>query len=82
MTWKLQRPQQPDDLDVATTLRLQPTARPHPIQITVDVELKEIARRVAKPARRLGFDAQKARSRQIKPINEGVDKTRRLTAST
>jgi hypothetical protein len=58
--------------------RLQPTARPHPIQIAIDGELKEIAWRVARPARRLGFDAQEARTRQIKPVNEGVDKTHRI----
>jgi len=28
----LQRPQQPDDLDVAMTLGLQPAARPRPVQ--------------------------------------------------
>jgi hypothetical protein len=39
---------------------------------------KEIVRRLTRPARRFGFDAQEARSRQIKPGNEGVDKRRRI----
>jgi hypothetical protein len=37
-------PQQPDYLDVAMGLRLQPPARTHPVQIPVNVELQEIAR--------------------------------------
>ena len=48
------------------------------IQIAIDVEFKEIAWRVARTACRLGFDAHEARSRQIKPVNEGVDKTHRI----
>src|SRR3954463_14420526 len=38
---RLQMPQQPDHLDVAVALRLQPPARAHPVQVTVDVERQE-----------------------------------------
>ena len=40
---RFQSPQQPDDLDVAMTLRLQPPARSDPVQIAVDVELQKVA---------------------------------------
>ena len=35
-------------------------------------------RRVALPARRLGFDAQEARPSQIKPVDEGVNEPHRI----
>src|SRR5947208_8081430 len=34
---RFQVPQQPDNLDIAVGLGLQPTARPHPVQVAVDV---------------------------------------------
>jgi hypothetical protein len=37
---RLQRPQQPDDLNVAMAFGLQPPARTHAIEIAVDVELQ------------------------------------------
>ena len=40
---RFQSRQQPDDLDVAMTLRLQPPARSDPVQIAVDVELQKVA---------------------------------------
>jgi hypothetical protein len=51
----------------------QPPARPHAVQIAIDVELQQIARRVAGPACLLRRDAGEPRCRQIEPINEGVD---------
>src|SRR3954469_9508271 len=39
---------QPDHLDVAVTLGLKPTARTHSVQVSVDVKLQQIARRVAR----------------------------------
>ena len=70
---RLQGSQQPDDLDVAMAFGLQPPARPHPVQIAVDVELQQIARRVAGAARRLRRDAREPGRREIEPVNEGVD---------
>jgi hypothetical protein len=57
----LQAPEQPDHLDVAVALHLQPTARPHPVQIAVDVELQQIGWRIAGAARRLRRDPHKPR---------------------
>ena len=67
------RPQQPDDLDVAMTFGLKPAARPHPVEIAVNIELQQIARRVAGAARRLRLDPLETSGLQIKPIDEGVD---------
>ena len=61
---RLQRPQQPDDLNVAMAFGFQPAARPNSVEIAVDVELEQIARRVAGPARRLRLDPPEARLRQ------------------
>ena len=70
---RLQRPQQPDDLDVAMAFGLEPPARPHPVEIAIYVELQQIAGRVAGPARRLRLDPLETRGLQIEPIDEGVD---------
>ena len=70
---RLQRPQQPDDLDVAMAFGLQPAARTHAIEIAVDVELQEIARCVARPACRLRLNPPEACPDEIEPIDEGVD---------
>ena len=77
----LQGPQQPDDLDVAITLRLQPTARPNTVQIAVDVEFQKIARGVSGPPGRLGLDARKSRRCKVEPIDEGVDETHRIVSA-
>jgi len=69
----LQRPQQPDDLDVTMTLRLQPTPRPHAVEIAADVQLEQIARRIAGSARRFQLNRSEACRREIEPIDEGVD---------
>jgi len=70
---RLQRPQQPHDLDVAVAFGFQPAARPHPVEISVDVELEQIARRVARPAGRLCLDAREARLDEIEAIDDGID---------
>ena len=75
---RLQRPQQPDDLDVAMVFGLEPTARTHTIGITVDVELQEISRCVARPACRLRLNPPEACLDEIEPIDEGVDEADRI----
>jgi hypothetical protein len=37
---RLQVSQQPDHLNIAVRFGLQPTARPYPVQVAVDVELQ------------------------------------------
>ena len=67
------RPEQPDHLDVAVAFGLKPTARPHPVEIAVDVELQQIGWRIAGAARRLRRDAFEPRRREIEPVDKGVD---------
>ena len=74
----LQAAQQPDDLDIALGLPLQPPARPNPVEIAVDVELQQIARRIAWPPRRLRLDPREPGVGKIEPINEGVDEPHRI----
>jgi hypothetical protein len=57
---------------------LQPAARPHPVEVAVDVELQEIAGRITRPPRRLRFDPREPGARKIQPINEGVDEPNRI----
>src|SRR6516164_2323997 len=45
---RLQVPQQPDHLNVAVGFGLQPTARPHAVQVAVDVELQQIRGRICR----------------------------------
>ena len=78
---RLQVPQQPDHFEVATGLRLQPPARPHPIQIAIDVELQQIAGRIARAARRLRHDTGEPRRRKVQPINKGVDEPHRIVGA-
>ena len=74
----LEAAQQPDDLDIAPRFPLQPPARSNPVQIAVDVELQQIAGRIAWPPRRLRFDPREPRARKIQPIDEGVDEPNRI----
>jgi hypothetical protein len=77
---RLEATQQPDDLDIALGFPLQPPARSNPVQIAVDVELQQIAGRIARPPRRLRFDPREPGARKIQPINKGVDEPNRIVA--
>ena len=70
---RAQMPQQPDHLDVAVRLGFEPPARPHPVQVAVDVELQEIPGQIAGAAGRLRHHANKACSAEIQPIHKGID---------
>jgi hypothetical protein len=74
----LEAAQQPDDLAIALGLTLQPPARSNPVEITVDVELQQIAGRIAWPPRRLRLDPREPGVRKIEPVNEGVDEPHRI----
>jgi hypothetical protein len=78
---RLQRPQQPDDLDVAVAFSLQPAARPNAVEVAIDVKLKQITRRVAGAARRLRSDPCETGFDQIEPVDEGVDETHGIIRS-
>jgi hypothetical protein len=57
---------------------LQPATRTDAIEITIGVELQEIARRVARPHCRLRLDPLEPRSREIKAVHEDVDESHRV----
>ena len=50
----LQAAHQPDDLDIALGFPLQPSARSDPVEVAIDVELQQIAGRIARPPRKDG----------------------------
>jgi hypothetical protein len=72
---RLEVPQQPDHLDVAMRLELQPTARTHTAQVAVDVELQEIYRDVTRSRCRLRLNAGKTRRSKIQPINKCINES-------
>jgi hypothetical protein len=74
----LEAAQQPDDLDIALGLPLQPPTRSNPVQIAVDVELQEIAGRIAWTARRFRLDPREPGVRKIEPVNKGLDEPHRI----
>ena len=74
----LQVPQQPDHLDIAMGLSLQPAARSHPVQIAVNVKLQQIDGRIARAACHLGLDVDKRRGRKIQPVDKNIDEAHRI----
>jgi hypothetical protein len=70
---RLQVSQQPDHFDIAVGLGLQPTARPHPVQVAVDVEFQQIRRRIPRAACHLRLNMGKRCRRKIQPIDKGID---------
>src|SRR6478609_6439418 len=69
---------QPNQLDVALALPLQPPARLHPIEVSVDVNLQQRRRMIGRPSGRLRLDAAKAEPRQIKLIYKDIDRPDRI----
>jgi hypothetical protein len=78
----LQAAKQPDDLDVAATLALQPSARSDPIEVAVNVELQQVARRIARTPRRFRLDAPETRCREVEPVDKQSMNRTGLSAST
>src|SRR5215510_13982339 len=73
-----QLPRQPDQLDVALALPLEPSARRNPIKIAVDIELEHHAGVIAGPAGLEWSDAHKTQLVQIETIDEHVDHPHRI----
>ena len=71
----LQGPQQPDNLDVAVTFGFQPAARSHSVQITVDIKLQQVARRVAGTAHPLRFNTLEPGSRSTPSTKVSMKRT-------
>jgi hypothetical protein len=67
--------QQPHDLDIASGLAFEPTARLHPVQIAVDVQLEEERGVIRWPASCFGIDPAEPKLGQIEFIDEDVDET-------
>ena len=73
-----QAAQQPDDLDIAMGLALQPAARSHPVQIAVDIQLQQVARRITRTPRRPRLDPREPCRRKVQPLNQGAKKPDRI----
>ena len=57
---------------------LRPTARPHSVQVAVDVELQQIRGRIARAARHPRLNTAKRCRRKIQPIDNRIDKAHRV----
>jgi hypothetical protein len=57
---------------------LQLPARPHPVQIAVDVKLQQIGRSIAGAARHLRPGPDKPRGRKVQLIAKGVNEPHRI----
>ncbi len=72
---------QPHHFDVALRFRRKPAARPHPVQVAVDIELQQIAGRVGRTAELLRDHLREAKLRQIQAVDEGIDHPHRIVAA-
>src|SRR3954454_14370483 len=73
--------EQPDHLDIAVGLGFQAAAGAGTVQITVDVELQQISRRVARTTRRLRHRADKPKRREVQPADKCLDEPHRIVSS-
>ena len=71
-------PQEPQHLEIAPSLALEPPARLHAVQVAVDVELQESRGMISGPARGRRLDAIKTQIRQVQRIDERVDHADRI----
>jgi hypothetical protein len=72
---------EPDHLDVAMGLGLQPPARPDAIQVTVDIELQEVAGTITGSARILGNRADETEFGEIEPRDESFNEAHRIVCT-
>ena len=73
-----QATQQPDHFQIARGLRLEPPAGAHPIDVSINIELQQIRRIVARPTRVLRLNAPETGFLQITLINERLNETHRI----
>jgi hypothetical protein len=50
--------------------------------VAVNIALQQIARRVARPPRRLRLDPRKPRCRKVQSVDKGVDESDRIIGAT
>src|SRR6266478_3930729 len=74
-------PGQPDHLDVALALSLQPPARRHAVEVTIDVELEHHPRMIARPADIKRLNVDEAKPIEIEPVDKRVDSPHRIVLS-
>jgi hypothetical protein len=67
--------QQPHHFHVAARLAFQQPTRSHPIQVTIHVQLQQIARMIGRSSVDGSDHARKPQRLQIKLIHKGIDKT-------
>src|SRR2546421_1271536 len=68
-----QPPQQPQQFDVAPALRFQPSRRTHLMQISVQVQLQQVSRIIARSSRVRRFGAHKSQLFHVQPTYESFD---------
>src|SRR5438445_13863994 len=69
---------QPNQLDVALAFSLQASARLHPIEVAVDVNLQQRRRMIGRPSCRLRLNTAKAQLGQIKLFDKNIDRPDRI----
>src|SRR5579872_6800520 len=70
--------EQPHHLNVAPRFRLQPPARPHPVQVAINIQLQKIPRRVRRPPHLFRSNLGKSQSLQIEPVYKGINHPHRI----
>ena len=73
-----QATQQPYHFQIAGGLRLEPPAGAHPIDVSINVELKQIGRIVARSARVFRLNAPETGCLQVTLINERLNEAHRI----
>src|SRR5512132_748760 len=68
----------PRSSHITSRLRVAPPAGAHPIDVSINVELKQIGRIVARSARVFGLNAPETRFLQVTLINERLNETHRV----
>jgi hypothetical protein len=69
---------QPQHLEVALALALQPSARRHPIEVAVDVKLEHRPRIIARPPDIERLDAHETELVEIETVDEHVNRSHRI----
>jgi hypothetical protein len=64
---------QPNQLDVALALPLQPSARLHSIEVVVNINLQQRRRMIGRPSRRLWLDTAEPELGKVKFIDKGIN---------
>jgi hypothetical protein len=70
--------EQPHHFDVAASFTLEPAARMHTVEITINVELQERGRMIRRPTCAGRLNATEPKFSQIEGRNEGVDHANRI----